>query len=334
MAVTIKDVAKRADVCPSTVSRVLANNPKISDKTKEKVLAAVKELNYHPNVIARSLANKSTRTLGLILPNEAEDLFKNPFFIQVMTGISIYAQKRGYYMMYSFGSTQNDELSIVKSYIQSHLVEGIILLISRQNDIVIEYLKKKNFPFVVIGRPKNTKNILWVDNDNFQAMYNVVSTIQMKCQYDFSFIGGPIDMTVSRDRLLGYKMALKTHEIDIDEKMIILEPNFSEKCGYNAMLNILKIKIPSTVITTDDLLAFGAMKALKEKNIKGVRIVGFNNTPLAEYQNPSLSSVDINSNKLGHYAGKLLIDKLEKVNMPANHYIIGTNFIERNSTKD
>jgi DNA-binding LacI/PurR family transcriptional regulator len=94
MSATIKDVAKAANVSPSTVSRVIADHPKISDETKKRVLAAMKKLNYHPNAIARSLANKSTKTLGLLLPNTDEDLFNNPFFTQAMRGISIYAQKK------------------------------------------------------------------------------------------------------------------------------------------------------------------------------------------------------------------------------------------------
>jgi DNA-binding LacI/PurR family transcriptional regulator len=94
VSATIKDVAKAVNVSPSTVSRVIAGNPRISDETREKVFSAIKDLNYHPNIIARSLANRATKILGLIIPNTAEELFKNPFFIQAMTGISVYAQKK------------------------------------------------------------------------------------------------------------------------------------------------------------------------------------------------------------------------------------------------
>ncbi|MDZ4975781.1 LacI family DNA-binding transcriptional regulator, partial [Clostridium perfringens] len=101
MKVTIKDVAKEANVATSTVSRVLSNSDKISDKTKEKVNEAIKKLNYTPNIIARGLANNRTRILAVILPKEAEDIFSNPFFVQAMKGMSIYAQKENYYIMYA-----------------------------------------------------------------------------------------------------------------------------------------------------------------------------------------------------------------------------------------
>lgn len=332
MSVTIKDVAKAANVSTSTVSRVIADSPKISRETKEKVINAIKELNYHPNVIARSLANKSTKILGLVIPNTSEDLFKNPFFIQAMTGISVYAQKKGYYIMYTYSKIENEEIKFLKSYSNSKLVDGFILLSSKHHDRCIEYLKQNRYPFVVVGRPEVTDNILWVDNDNFQAMYNVVNTIIQKGHNDIAFIGGPPHFTMSRDRLDGYIKALQVHGICPDERIIMQETNFSEECGSQAMEKIIEYKIPSAVVTTDDLLAFGAMRVINEKKLKKISVVGFNNTPLAIYQNPPLSSVDINAEELGYNAARLLISKLEGEPILTNHYIVETKLIEREST--
>ncbi len=331
MNTTIKDVAREANVSPSTVSRVLAGNPRISDETKERVLETIKKLNYHPNAIARSLANSQTHTLGLILPSEGDDLFKNPFFIQVMTGISVYAQKKGYYIMYAFSKNENEEVNFIKNYTNSRLVDGIILLTSRANDKCIKFLNKISYPFVVVGRPENTENTLWVDNDNFQAMYKVVNTLIMKGHRSIAFIGGPKDWNMSKDRLDGYKRAFQVHGINFNDNLIAQENDFTEECGMEGMRKILDFTMPSAVVTTDDLLAFGANAVLEEKKIKDISLVGFNNTPLAAYQTPSLSSVDINANKLGYYAAKLLIDKLKDSSITDNHYIIETNLIERDS---
>lgn len=333
MGITIKDVAKEAKVSPSTISRVLSGNPKISDETKEKVMKVVKKLNYHPNAIARSLANNSTSTIGLILPNEAEDLFKNPFFIQIMTGISVYAQKAGYYLIYSFGKNEKEELNIIRNYTNSKMVDGVILLTSRTDDKCIEYLKKKNYPFVVVGRPDETEGVLWVDNDNFDAMYKVVNKIILKGHKDIAFIGGTEDWNVSKDRLEGYKKAISIHGIKLDDRLIIHKADFCEYSGYSAMMEILQYKKPSAVVATDDLLAFGVIKALKERDLENISVIGFNNTPLSEYQSPPLTSVEINSDKLGYYAAKLLLDKLTKENSNINYYIVDTNLIERESLK-
>lgn len=332
MSVTIKDVALLANVSPSTVSRVIANNPKISDKTKKRVIKAMKELNYHPNIVARSLANKSTNILGLIIPNEAHDLFSNPFFIKAMNGISLYAQEKKYYIMYAFSKNEEDEVEFIKEYTHSKLVEGIILLTVRENDKCIKYLKKKNYPFVVIGRPDDSKGVLWVDNDNFDAMYKVVNKLISKGCDSIAFIGGPKNRRMSKDRLEGYMSALKDNQISVDEKLIFQKENFSKECGYDAMKKILEYKIPSAVVTTDDLLAFGAIEVMNECG-KRIPIIGFNNTPLSQYQQPKLSSVDINSEELGRKAAELLINKLENDDMPVNHYIIPTDIIKRESTK-
>jgi DNA-binding LacI/PurR family transcriptional regulator len=109
MAITIKNVAKQAGVDPSTVSRVIADNPRISAKTKEKVLKVMEEMDFHPNAIARSLANRSTKTIGAIMPHSTDQFFVNPFFTEVMRGIGVSALKRGYNVLFSTGSSSEED---------------------------------------------------------------------------------------------------------------------------------------------------------------------------------------------------------------------------------
>lgn len=333
MGVTIREVAKEAGVSPSTVSRVIANSPKISDETKGRVEIAIKKLNYHPNAIARSLANKSTKTIGIVLPNEAEDLFKNPFFVQAMTGISIYAQKKGYYIMYTFSKNEDEEVDFIKNFTSTNLVDGVILLIARSKDKCIDFLEEMEYPFVVIGRPEETKGALWVDNDNFQAMYKVVSKLFAYGHKQIAYIGGTSEWNVSKDRLNGYKQAHMINGAQFDESLILEMEDFTEEYGYKAAEKLLKSSEPTAIVTTDDLLAFGVNKYFKENNIDNIALVGFNNIPLAEYQTPPLASVDINAQNLGYHAAKLLIDKLNNEEGMSSHYIIDTNLIERESIK-
>ncbi|MGK0466775.1 LacI family DNA-binding transcriptional regulator [Clostridium sp.] len=332
MAITIREVAKKANVSPSTVSRVLADNPKISDATKKIVYRVMKEMNYHPNAIARSLVSKTTKTIGLILPNTNEDLFANPFFVQIMRGISHYAQKKGYYIMYTYSNNESQEVEYIASLINSGRVDGIILPVVRKDDKCIAYLKEADYPFVVIGKPVDTEETLWVDNDNFHAMYSVVNYLIQNGERKIAFIGGSPTLNVTINRLEGYKKAMENLGLKIDENMIELT-DFTETCGYEAMKKILCVSSPTAVVTTDDLIAFGASKAITETADHHVSVVGFNNTPLAAYRNPSISSVDINSEELGYFAVKLLINKLENVKEDINNYIIDTKLVERESTK-
>ncbi len=331
MAITIKDVAKLANVSPSTVSRVISKSPRISDGTKAAVNAAMEELNYKPNAIARNLANASTKTLGMIIPNKAENLFKNPFFIQAMRGISIYAQKKNYKIMFNYSSNPEDELNFVKEFVVSKWVDGIVLLTAYENDPCINYLNEQAFPFVVIGRPYNIHDILWVDNDNFQATYHLMNTLIKKGYHDFAFIGGPQSYIFSKDRLEGYRRSLELRNLTVDDHFIFSVDEFSEEKGYYAMEKICATQVPQVVVTTDDLLAFGVLNYIKEHNLD-VKVTGFNNTPLSEYQNPPLTSVDIRAEDLGYHAAKLLIKHLEGIENPVNHYIVSTELVERQST--
>ncbi|MGL5755638.1 MAG: LacI family DNA-binding transcriptional regulator [Paraclostridium sp.] len=330
MKVTIKDVAKEAGVATSTVSRVLSNNSKISDETKDRVNEAIKKLNYKPNAIARSLANNKTRILGVILPNEAQDLLTNSFFINAMKGISIYAQSKDYYITYVFTKENKTELDSIKDIVGANLIDGIILLRAKENDKGISYLKEIKFPFSVIGRPEDSSDVLWVDNDNFQATYNVVNKFIQNGHKTIGFIGAIESLNMSKDRLKGYKMALEINGIEICKDLILHGKDFNELEGYNCMNELANHNV-SAVITTDDLLAFGVRKLLVNKNLNNISLVGFNDTQLDKYQEPPLASVNINADELGYYATKLLIEKLEDKNLENKHYIVKTEFIERES---
>ncbi|MBU0935896.1 MAG: LacI family transcriptional regulator [Spirochaetes bacterium] len=333
MATTIKDVAKLAQVSPSTVSRVLHDNSRISNTTKERVMQAMHSLNYHPNAIARSLAKSNTKTLGLILPNDELELFQNSFFIQAMRGISIYAKLHGYKLMYNFSIDEQEEIEYLENYIHDNWVEGVILFTSRQDDKCINYLHKRAFPFTVIGRPSSPETGFWVDNDNFQAMYSVTEYLIEKNCSSIAFLGGLRELDVTLNRLSGYKQAIKSHGLELQENLICTTTRFSEEEAYEQISELLNNNTVDAIAATDDILAFGAIRAMQDFNQTLLPIIGFNNTVRGQYQTPALSSVEINPTELGYKACKLLIDSLEGLDNPYNHFIVETKFIERDTTQ-
>ncbi|MBI9100372.1 MAG: LacI family DNA-binding transcriptional regulator [Spirochaetaceae bacterium] len=332
MAITIKEVAELAGVSPSTVSRVIHDNPKISEDTKKIVNQAMKKLKYHPNAVARSLANSSTKTIGLILPNSSDDLFTRPFFIEAMRGISIYSQNNNYNLMYCFSKSEEEEVKFIRNYINSGWVDGIVLFTARKDDKCIAFLQEREFPFVVIGQPENGDNILWVDNDNVQSMYNVTSYLVEKGFREIALITGPEQFAVTRNRKNGYLQALKARGLKKNMNLILTGDSFSEETGYNCMKEILESPVKvEAIAAADDFLAFGAMKAMKEKDIE-LPIVGFNNSPRSSFQSPTLSTVDINPVLLGQNAAELLIKSLKGKLIPFKNVIVGTRLIERDTT--
>ncbi|MBN2618912.1 MAG: LacI family DNA-binding transcriptional regulator [Spirochaetales bacterium] len=333
MRVTIKEVAIEAGVSLSTVSRVLHNNSKITEETKDRVNKAIKKLGYHPNFIASSLAGKPTKTIGIVIPNDSDELFKNTFFINAMRGISIYAQKKGYFLMYSFSKNDEEEVRFIEKYIRSGWVSGIVLLNAYENDKCINYLKDNDFPFVIIGSPSESKDINWVDNNNYDAMAEVVELLISKGKKNIAFIGGSKNLRVTKDRFAGYLSVLEKNKITPQSGLHFFRNSFSESEGYNCTMEIIYSGIEfDSIVTTDDLYSYGALKALEESGRKNIMVTGFNNTPKSSYINPSLTTVEINADELGENAARLLIEHLENKNLKPSGVLINSNLIERETT--
>lgn len=333
MTVTIKDVAKRANVAPSTVSRVIADSPRISEKTKKKVREAMKELGYHPNFIARSLANKSTQVIGLIMPSSADKAFQNPFFPEVIRGISKAVHDRQYALQLSTGETEAEIYEGVVHMVQGKRVDGVILLYSRANDKIMAYLQKEDVPFVVIGKPhKKAEQITHVDNDNVRAAREATEYLIELGHERIAFVGGNVNLIVTMDRLRGYEKALKSASLPYRKDYIVHE-EFLKEGGQEAMKGLLSLKEPPTaLVVADDLMALGVLNTLAEMGLSvpaDLSIVSFNNVLLSEISRPPLTSVDINIFQLGFEAARNLIQQIENPNEPIKRIIIPHTLVKR-----
>ncbi|WP_277584415.1 LacI family DNA-binding transcriptional regulator [Psychrobacillus antarcticus] len=337
MAITIKDVAKLANVAPSTVSRVIANSPRISENTKKRVRDAMDELKYHPNFIARSLASQSTKVIGLVLPHSSGVFFQNPFFSEVIQGLSEGVHDNHYALQMTSGKTEFDSYEGVVQMVQGGRVDGIILLYSMIDDKIMEYLTKRKFPFVVIGKPYDhdlIDKITHVDNDNYMAAKEATEYIIGLGHNKIGFIGGSPSLTVTLDRLNGYKDALKSSNIELDEDYII-HGDFLREGGQEAVKALLRRTIPPTaLLVTDDLMAVGVVNTLTEMHIdipSEVSIISFNNALFAEMSRPPLTSIDINIKELGYQAASNLIQLLKIENDPVKRIIIPHRLVIRQS---
>lgn len=335
MGVTIKDVAKIAGVDPSTVSRVIADSPRISQKTKEKVSKVMEELDFYPNAIARSLANRSTKTIGVMMPLSSEQVFVNPFFTEVMKGIAASAINRGYDILFTTGGSDDEEYEAAKRIVNEKRIDGLILLTSRRQDKTINDLIKKKLPFVVVGKPSKLENINWVDNDNQEACYKATEHLIKQGHNNIGFIGGEFSYVFMCERFKGYKQALDANGIKFNRDFLSIG-EFLEEGGYGAMKKLFELKkVPTAIVAADDLMAFGAIRAIKEKGLsipEDIAIVGFNDTPLANYIDPPLTSVEIFVHELGYNASEILINHLEHPDDQKKHIIIQTNLKVRKSS--
>lgn len=336
MAITIKDVAQLANVAPSTVSRVIANNPRISEKTKVRVRKAMTKLGYHPNFIARSLANQSTRIIGLVMPSSSNDYYQNPFFPTILQGLSEGAQENHYSLLLSTGKTEDELYEGVVNMVQGGMVDGIILMYSRINDHILTYLRARAFPFVIIGKPYDyTEEITYVDNDNVLAAEQATDYLIQLGHERVGFIGGDVTLVMTLDRLSGYERALE--RAGIDRRMeYTLHEDFLHEGGHAAAKRLLSINEPPTaLVVSDDLMALGIVHSLRELGVRTpeeMSIVSFNNVLFSELSLPALTSVDINIFDLGYQAAKGIIHMLQTGDAPAGT-IIPHHFVERHSCR-
>ena len=331
--VTIKDVARRAGVSPSTVSRVIADHPRISPNTKERVRMIMAELGYYPNAIARSLVNQ-TSSIGVIRSRLTQGDFTNPFFPAVIQGISSVAHKHGLHLVLSTSSsfTQEDEECL--NLLRQRRVDGVILLASHRRDKLIPRLAAEGFPFVLIGRHEGPEAINWVNNDNFADAKSAVEYLLGKGHRHIACLDGDPRYVVSVDRLRGYRAALEEQGIQMDAALVE-HSEFSVDGGYQATLRLLQKQLEfSAIFAVDDLIAIGAMRALQERGFavgKDVAVVGFNNTILGAYVQPALTSVHVPIYELGQIAVQMLTAHIYGSGTFPNQQMLQAELVVRSS---
>ena len=295
MPVTIKDVAKAAGVSPSTVTRVIQNKSTISDETKKRVRKAMKELNYHPNLNARSLVSSYTQVIGLVLPDDSDVFYQNPFFPSVLRGIAQIASENHYAIQIATGKDEKERLNAISQMVYGKRVDGLIFLYAQENDPLVKLVSEEQFPFLILGKSLSPF-IPLVDNDNIQAGFDATEYFIKKGCNRIAFIGGAKKLYVTQDRLTGYEQALQEHKLPLDSQRTFFADEFLEERGYKFSKRLFKHD-PQTdaIITTDSLLAEGVCNYLNEHNLN-IPVLSFDSV------NPRLNLaayVDINSLSLG-----------------------------------
>ncbi|WP_436896247.1 LacI family DNA-binding transcriptional regulator [Mammaliicoccus sciuri] len=331
--VTIKDVAKEANVAPSTVSRVISGHKSISEKTSKKVKAVMKQLGYQPNIAARTLVTQKSKTIGLILKSASKEMTQNPFFTDVLMGISIACKQREYSTIMTTSVEQADLLVEVENLIKSKSIDGFIMLYSKENDPVTQLLKKYQFPFVVVGKQLGEREIIHIDNDNVEASQMITEFMIQKGHKHLAFIAEPDSYAVALDRIEGFKKACDKHGIKQYE-IYHANPNRDE---ILAIIKEMKESetFPTAIITSDSMININLLSALYELSIRvpdEVMTATFNDSFINTFASPPQTVVNIYPEHLGEEAGIALIKLIENPNILRKNTIIPTDIIERKST--
>lgn len=307
MVAKITDVAKRAGVSISTVSLVLNNkDDKISKKTAEKVRQAAMELNYYPNQIARSLVGSNLRLIGLIIPD-----LMNPYYNELAQVIVNTAETRGYSVVLIEEKSSTGQ---VQNLINSRLLAGALVISNLRDRSIYTDNIDRGFPIIFVDDVDLTNKYDFVTGDNFYGGYIVADYFIRKGHDNFIFISGPDISFNALNRLDGFKTRLNQSQIPLGN-LEIVEGNYSFEGGYRGIKNLESISLPVAIFGVNDITAYGALRALEERNIglseSEASIIGYDNLQAGNYIGPKLTTVDQNFVHVGKRATEGLIDKLE-----------------------
>ena len=244
----MSDVAKLAGVSPATISRVISNRPGVGEKTRQRVLALLNNMDYHPSVSAQSLAGKKSNTLGLVIPRDAAYVFSNPYYLEMLRGITEEAGKLDYRLLVSVGTGDQayDEL------FKSGAIDGLILTSAKYKDKRIARLIYDGYPFALIGRfdtemlPEGRQYI--VDIDHIKAAKTAADYLLSLGHTRIGYISGPMDYYLTVHRLQGYREAMNAHGIEVPEDYVAVEEGFMEHHGNSAMMRLLSLPNRPTAV--------------------------------------------------------------------------------------
>lgn len=313
-AVTIKDIAKALGLSTSTVSRALRDSYEISPETKKLVQEYAEKINYHPNPIALSLKERRSRSIGVIVCEIA-----NSFFSQIINGVESIAYTNGYNVIIAQSRESADREMMNLQYLTSRSIDGLIVSVSTETKdfSYFKELSEKGLPIVFFDRIVDEINTHKVIVDSYTGAYEATIHLIKNGYRRIAAVSNPELLSITRERLAGYKAALSDSGIPEDDTMI----KFCQHGGMivaeveEVMKELLKGKQrPDAIIATADKLTTGCLRILKAKGISvpdEMGLIGFSNTDLTELLDPPLSVVRQPAFEMGELATNLLLQLIE-----------------------
>jgi LacI family transcriptional regulator len=332
--VNLEEIARLAGVSRSTVSRVVNNDPRVSDSARERVNEIIRTHNYQPNAAARSLASRRTRMIGLRIPGEVSFIFGDPHFSVLVQGVVDACNEADYGLMLMM-EPENDPVSAERIYqrvIRGRHIDGVILSTSIIGDPFAGRVAADGMPAVMIGRHPTLPT---VDIDNAGAAKGAVQHLIEHGYRQIAHISGPRNIAAANERAEGYEAALA--EADIPTDSTLIEPgDFSEHSGALAMRQLLDRSKgrPDAVFVGSDTMAAGALRTIYQAGLSvpdDIAVFGFDGLQHQMLRHPNLSTVVQSAANLGMTAVRLLLDRINEPESPSQHVYLPIRLEPRGS---
>lgn len=328
----IKDVAKHANVSIATVSRVVNNLGGYSPATKEKVLQAIKDLDYQPNALARGLINKRTETIAVLFP-EVSSMFSS----KILKGVEDTVHKRGSSVIVCNTAADGEKTLKYLKVLQEKRIEGIVFVSEMMTEEYYKVISSMKIPVVLVSTESYQYSIPYVKVNDRHAAFSATDYLIKKGHTKIGMISGnPKDMIAGQPRIEGFLDALRHHNLVENEKNIVYSSNFLFTDGFQALPKLLDLAPDITaVFVSSDEMACGAISSASNMGINvpnDLSVIGYDNLPLAEMTIPPLTTVSQPLEEMGERAANMLFKMLE-TGETVESRIMPHTIIERKSVK-
>lgn len=333
MSITIKDIAKAAGVSITTVSRALNGYSDVNEATRRKIFEIAEAMGYTPNMAARSLIVKRTKTLGLLISGITRTSVKDSIAFEILCGMNDRAGELNYDLVLFNTDTQKQKMKSYKSLCLERGVDGVMIMGIRLDDPYLEEVVQSAIPCVLIDIPLTGEGVSSVNSDSVNGACLAVQHLIRNGHRHIGLINGHAQAFVSNRRLEGYRKALDEHDIPFREAYVE-DGNFTESGGAEAAVRLLSRNPDITALfCASDLMAIGAIQAIRNmgKSVpEHYSVVGYDNIGMSDYLSPPLTTVNQDRYRMGYQAAQMLIDMLEgrkvtpQVTLPAELIVRGS----------
>ncbi|MEJ6951113.1 LacI family DNA-binding transcriptional regulator [Natronospora cellulosivora (SeqCode)] len=329
---TIKDIAKIAGVSITTVSKVINNYPDIGDETRKKVLDIMKEANYKPNAIARSLSTNKSNSIGVFVHYNQSRGLHHVFFHEILFALETKLGKKGYDFIY-FSDLKWKRTCNYLAKCKNRHVDGAIVMGVSVDDSLDELLET-DIPVVFLDLDITGKNATYISSNNIGGARIATRYLYQLGHRDIAMITGIMHTCPAEDRYLGFEKEMNDLNLDINEKWI-LNTFFNEEGGYKSMEKILDMNDkPTAIFCQSDMIAIGAIKAIQNAGYsvpEDFSIIGFDGLEIGSYMTPALTTIKQDTYTMGDKAADLLLTMINKPEKKVSHVKLPVELIERES---
>lgn len=328
---SIKDVALKANVSTTTVSHVVNSTRFVSDKVRHDVELAIRELNYVPSAVARSLKSNTTKTIGMLIPN-----CSNPYFAEIVRSVEDHCFGAGYALILCNTDDDPHRQAAYLQVISEKRIDGTIIISTGEDADLLRLLKGLTIPTVLLDREIREVNCDLVETAHLQGALMATEHLIALGHRRIACLAGPANLNSSVQRIEGWRTALAQSGLAAEASDLLWQSDFSSQGGFTTMQSILRSpQVPTAVFVCNDLMCIGALSAAHQAGVQvpqDMSLIGFDDIELARFASPALSTIAQPKHLIGVTAVDMVLERIQGGRLQARQVILQPELIIRNST--